>query len=1221
MRKKSILGIILFLLTLTLVIFYGSPDNHQPPNQVEVDKVESQLCTNEKASKCIANLSFNHISEIEFFPTTNSNNSNNYHTAITRKDNPRFSNISTSESKPTYEVIDILWLLLCSGLVFIMQPGFMCLESGLTRSKNSINVAIKNLTDFGISVACFWSFGFALMFGTSSAGLVGHSNFFLATDLKSFDAAFFLFQVMFCGTATTIVSGAVAERMKFSSYLLVASLVSGFIYPIFGHWAWNGVETGALTGWLGQRGFVDFAGSTVVHSIGGWVSLAVLLVIGPRTGRFPPGRPPEKIHGSNLPLSVLGAMLIWFGWFGFNGGSTLALNEQVAGIIVNTVLASVAGMVTTLGIGWYIRGIPNVELLINGTLAGLVAVTASCHAVTAVSAVLIGAIGGIVTTLVEVALEKIQIDDAVGAIPVHLGSGIWGTLAVAFFAKPEVLGTGLSFSQQLAVQLLGIYAAFLLAFCLLYPILLITNKFFLFRVSTADEYIGLNVSEHQAKTEILDLFRAMNSQARTQDLSLRIPVEPFTEVGQIAQSYNQVMDALEEATARNDAIVKVATDAIITFTKPGLEVISINPSTERIFGYKSQDLLGLPIDKLISFTINPLTMEEIDGIEFLEKVEKLESSESSEVELFNFWVNPGLIVEGNPEIKTSCYVFDELNIQPENWQYAFPSLDFLNLLETNLSENKIELDDGGKEVDQKKQFIESLISKIAQSGILYELVGIRADNSMFPIEIAVREAKINKKYFYTGTFRDITKRKQSEVALKENEQRFRSLSRATFEGIIIHEQGNIVDTNLSAAQMFRYESSEMIGMNGFNLIAPEYHDLLLEKMTSGSEKPYEVVGVRKDGSTFPLEIEAKVFLHRGNQNRVAALRDITERKLAEAALRESEERFRAVMEQAADAFILHDMNGKIVDINQSTCQTLGYKREELLDLYVEDIEKNFASEEITKQWQKMIPGVPITIDGIHQRKDGKTFPVEVRLGLLKSGNGKLILALCRDITERKKAEEILRHEQEKSEKLLLNILPKPIADKLKENHGTIAEGFAEVTVLFADLVGFTELAGRASPEKLVYWLNEIFSRFDLLAEKYGLEKIKTIGDAYMVVGGLPNPMPNHGKAIALMAIDILEEVANFAEKEEQPLRIRIGINTGPVVAGVIGRKKFIYDLWGDTVNIASRMESHGIPGSIQVTETTYQVLQDQFLFEERGLISIKGKGEMKAYILKGKKEL
>ncbi|HIK08749.1 MAG TPA: adenylate/guanylate cyclase domain-containing protein [Oscillatoriaceae cyanobacterium M33_DOE_052] len=245
------------------------------------------------------------------------------------------------------------------------------------------------------------------------------------------------------------------------------------------------------------------------------------------------------------------------------------------------------------------------------------------------------------------------------------------------------------------------------------------------------------------------------------------------------------------------------------------------------------------------------------------------------------------------------------------------------------------------------------------------------------------------------------------------------------------------------------------------------------------------------------------------------------------------------------------------------------------------------------------------------------FPVEIRVGLVDAGVRKLILALCRNVTERKLAEDALLREREKSERLLLNILPEPIAEQLKENQRTIAEGFGEVTVLFADIVGFTKLAARVSPTDLVHLLNDIFSRFDLLAELHGLEKIKTIGDAYMVVGGLPVPRPDHAAAVAAMALDMQKEVFNFSSEYREPFSIRIGINTGPVVAGVIGRKKFIYDLWGDTVNVASRMESHGIPGEIQVTESTYIMLRDQFAFQHRGSIRVKGKGEMNTYLLTG----
>ncbi|MEQ8962545.1 MAG: adenylate/guanylate cyclase domain-containing protein [Coleofasciculus sp. C2-GNP5-27] len=224
-----------------------------------------------------------------------------------------------------------------------------------------------------------------------------------------------------------------------------------------------------------------------------------------------------------------------------------------------------------------------------------------------------------------------------------------------------------------------------------------------------------------------------------------------------------------------------------------------------------------------------------------------------------------------------------------------------------------------------------------------------------------------------------------------------------------------------------------------------------------------------------------------------------------------------------------------------------------------------------------------------------------------------------EISERKRTAEVLRVEQEKSERLLLNILPEPIAERLKQNQSCIADGFTEVTILFADIVGFTELSERISPTELVNLLNEIFSAFDHLTEKHGLEKIKTIGDAYMVASGLPKPRPDHVAAIAEMALDMQQEIQHFNEKHHAELSIRIGINTGSVVAGVIGTKKIIYDLWGDAVNTASRMESHGLPGTIQVTAATYKSLQDNYVLQERGIIQVKGKGKMMTYFLIGKK--
>ena len=448
---------------------------------------------------------------------------------------------------------DVFWLLICAGLVFLMQAGFTCLESGLTRSKNSINVAIKNITDFGISTILFWAFGFAMMFGASVNGWIGSTQFFLSLDEGSWSNTFFLFEIMFCATAVTIVSGATAERLRFRSYIIISIILSGLIYPIFGHWVWNDVQSGTASGWIGKMGFVDFAGSTVVHSVGGWVALAALLIIGPREGRFPPVGAHRKIHGSNLPMSVLGVLLLWVGWFGFNGGSTLALNDQVAGIITNTFLAGASGVMVTLTIGWIIRKQADAELVIFGSIAGLVAITASAHAVSTVSALAIGGIGGMVMLGVDYLMDYLHIDDAVGAIPVHLGAGIWGTLAVAIFGREEILGTGFNRWEQLLIQATGIGVCFLWTFGLSYGLFLLINRFFPLRVTAEDERIGLNVSEHGATTELLDMFRTMDSQARTGDMTLRVPVEPFTEVGQIAERYNWVMEALQKEAAKTES--------------------------------------------------------------------------------------------------------------------------------------------------------------------------------------------------------------------------------------------------------------------------------------------------------------------------------------------------------------------------------------------------------------------------------------------------------------------------------------------------------------------------------------------------------------------------------------------------------------------------------------------------------------------------------------------
>jgi Amt family ammonium transporter len=661
---------------------------------------------------------------------------------------------------------DRLWVLISALLVFLMQAGFMGLEAGMTRRKNSMNIAIKNIADFGVSISCFWLVGASLMFGATQGGWFS-LEILAGVSLPSI---FFIFQAMFCGTAASIVSGAVAERLKFGGYMMITAFISLLIYPLFGHWSWNGLGTGQAHGWLGQLGFVDFAGSTVVHSVGGWVALAIVLIIGARKGRFD-GQQSRHFNASHLPFSVLGALLLWFGWFGFNGGSTLAFNETVPMVLLNTLLAGVFGMLAALLFGWAWKSRPDIIFVINGTLGGLVAITASAFAVSAYQAALIGMIGGIVVVVIEHWLEIFRIDDVVGAIPVHLGAGIWGTLAVAVFGDLEILGTGLSRPEQFQVQLLGIGAAGLLAFGATYSFFWFINRFvYPLRVSEFAEEVGLDVAEHKATTKLHELFDIMRYQAQTQDFSVRVPQDPFTELGQIGIMYNNVIFELEK-------------------TKKLLE-------------------------------------------------------------------------------------FEKTALQKANWQ---------------------------------------------------------------------------------------------------------------------------------------------------------------------------------------------------------------------------------------------------------------------------------------------------------------------------------------------------------TETLLLNILPAPIAKRLKRGETIITDAFAEVTVLFADITGFTNMSQRIPPDQLVQKLNLIFSDFDSLAEKYAVEKIKTIGDCYMAVAGIPYPCKNHAQLMAEMALGIHKIVSANSITDEEPLQVRIGLNSGPVIAGVIGKKKFIYDLWGDTVNTASRMESHGIPGETQMTEETYNLLRADYILESRPPIMVKGKGEMPVYLLKGRK--
>ena len=386
--------------------------------------------------------------------------------------------------------LDYVWIIVAAALVFLMQAGFALLETGLTRAKNAANIIMKNVMDASAGAIVFFCVGFGLMFGPSLGGVVGTSGFALMGiegQETTWTYAFFFFQAVFAATAATIVSGAVAERVKFSAYLVFSVVIVGLIYPVFGSWAWGGLFNGG--GWLESLGFLDFAGSTVVHSVGAWAALAGALVVGARAGKYNDDGDPVEIPGHSLPLAALGVFILWFGWFGFNAGSTTAGGPGIALIAANTFLAAGAGALGAMGITWIRGGMPDVGMTLNGVLAGLVGITAGCDAVLPIGAIAIGGIAGVIVVYATLGLEKI-IDDPVSAVAVHGVCGAWGTLAVAIFAS-----SGFSLAQ-LGVQALGVAAAFLWTFPISYGLFTVLDRAMGLRIDEETETGGLDLHEH-----------------------------------------------------------------------------------------------------------------------------------------------------------------------------------------------------------------------------------------------------------------------------------------------------------------------------------------------------------------------------------------------------------------------------------------------------------------------------------------------------------------------------------------------------------------------------------------------------------------------------------------------------------------------------------------------------------------------------------------------------
>jgi len=394
-----------------------------------------------------------------------------------------------------------IWIMVAAFLVFFMQAGFAMVETGLTRAKNASNIMMKNLMDFCIGSIAFFAIGYGLMFGADKMGLFGTSGFFLSgasttSSTGMWQFAFWLFQCVFAATAATIVSGAMAERTKFVSYLVYSAAISLFIYPIVGHWIWGG-------GWLSKLStpFIDFAGSTVVHSVGGWLSLAGAAILGPRIGKYGPDGKSRAIPGHNIPLVALGVFILWFGWFGFNPGSTTAASTNIGLIAVTTNLAAAAGALGAMVTVWLQTGKPDTSMTLNGVLAGLVGITAGCANVSPMAAIIIGLLAGILVVFAVEFIDKVlKIDDPVGAISVHGVCGTFGTLMVGVFASKNYGGvSGLLDGGGFALlksQIIGAVSVFVWCMVLGFILFKAIKAVIGLRVSKEEELQGLDIKEH-----------------------------------------------------------------------------------------------------------------------------------------------------------------------------------------------------------------------------------------------------------------------------------------------------------------------------------------------------------------------------------------------------------------------------------------------------------------------------------------------------------------------------------------------------------------------------------------------------------------------------------------------------------------------------------------------------------------------------------------------------
>ena len=511
--------------------------------------------------------------------------------------------------------LDAVWVMVAAALVLLMQIGFLLLEAGAVRTKNAVNVAQKNLLDMAFAVLAFFSFGFMIGFAPAPDGLpLGFDpDLLFLHGLKGTDALFFVFQVMFCGTAATIVSGAVAERMKLSVYVALSFLTAALIYPVFVHWAWGTARGHNPGAWLANMGFVDFAGSTVVHATGAWIALAAVIVLGARLGRFDENGKPVRFFGHSPVLSAAGTLMLFVGWIGFNGGSTLAASPAVAGIVLNTVLAGSAGGAAAYAWFHFVERAAHPEKATNGMIGGLVAITAGCHLLDPAASVLVGIFGGLIASWSNKFLEsRLHIDDAVGAVGAHGVAGVFGTLALAGLAPEALLPAG-SRLDQFFVQLTGVSVNFVWAFGTGLVLTALLNRLMKARVDARSEVRGLNIGEHEAllgTAHVEDAMRKLvNGDA---DLTMRLRTRPGDDAEELADVFNDLMDNLQEAERKRrteaerrrsaEEANRLAAFADATFEAIVLAsddcVIDANSAAEAMFGHPAGSLRGRPVKRL-----------------------------------------------------------------------------------------------------------------------------------------------------------------------------------------------------------------------------------------------------------------------------------------------------------------------------------------------------------------------------------------------------------------------------------------------------------------------------------------------------------------------------------------------------------------------------------------------------------------------------------------------